>query len=600
MKADRSFTVLVANRGEIAVRILRGAKECGYRTVAVYADADFDALFVHCADEAYALGGQNPRDSYLNIDAIIDIARRSGADAVHPGYGFLAENADFAEAVIDAGLVWIGPPPAAIRALGDKVTARRIATEVGAPMAAGTLEPVSDVAEVFDFADKWGLPIAIKAAYGGGGRGLKVATTREEIPNLLESATREAISAFGRGDCFVEQYLDRARHIEVQVLADQHGNVAVVGTRDCSLQRRFQKLVEEAPAPYLSDSQIERLRESAVAICRATGYVSAGTVEYLLQGDTISFLEVNTRLQVEHPVTEETAGIDIVREQFRIAFGEVIDYSVDLRPQRHSFEFRINAEDPGREFLPATGRLAIYSEPSGAGIRVDTGVAEGDVIAGEFDSMLAKLIVTGETRQEALERARLALDKFQIEGIPTVLPFHRLAVNEPDFIGDESGFGVHTKWIEEQWSNPLEPQTVAAPDRDEIASKQLRTTWVEIDKRRIQLRTNSALFGPEATSGRTTGAVPRARPVRRKRRVGLAAFAGKVIAPMNGTVVRLEVHEGQEVEEGTQIAVLEAMKMEYPVTAPISGVITSLERALGDAVNSGDAIATMEARADEA
>ncbi|MET8877938.1 biotin carboxylase N-terminal domain-containing protein, partial [Nocardia sp. NPDC004604] len=440
----RISKVLVANRGEIAVRVIRAAKDAGIGSVAVYAEPDADAPFVKLADEAFALGGQTSAESYLVFDKILDAAAKSGADAIHPGYGFLSENADFAQAVIDAGLIWIGPSPQSIRDLGDKVTARHIAERAKAPMAAGTKDPVKNAAEVVEFAKEYGVPVAIKAAFGGGGRGMKVAHSIEEIPELFESATREAIAAFGRGECFVEQYLDKARHVEAQVIADKHGNVVVAGTRDCSLQRRFQKLVEEAPAPFLTDDQRARIHASAKAICREAGYYGAGTVEYLVQGDTVSFLEVNTRLQVEHPVTEETAGIDLVRQQFRIAEGHALEITEDPTPRGHSFEFRINGEDAGRGFLPAPGPVAVYSEPSGPGVRVDSGVVQGSVIGGQFDSMLAKLIVTGENREQALQRARRALAEFHVEGLATVIPFHRAIVEDPAFIGDGEKFDVYT------------------------------------------------------------------------------------------------------------------------------------------------------------
>ena len=476
--------VLVANRGEIAVRVVRAAKDAGYGSVAVYAEPDADALFVRLADEAFALGGQTSADSYLNIDKILAAAAKSGADAIHPGYGFLSENADFAQAVIDAGLIWIGPSPQSIRDLGDKVTARHIAERANAPMAAGTKGPVSTAEEVVAFAEEHGVPLAIKAAFGGGGRGMKVAYAIGEIPELFASATREAVAAFGRGECFVEQYLDKARHVEAQVIADQHGNVVVAGTRDCSLQRRFQKLVEEAPAPFLTDDQRRRIHESAKAICREAGYYGAGTVEYLVQGDTVSFLEVNTRLQVEHPVTEETAGIDLVRQQFRIANGERLSLTEDPTPRGHAFEFRINGEDPGRDFLPGPGPVHVYREPSGPGVRVDSGVESGSVISGRFDSMLAKLIVTGENRTEALERARRALAEFTIEGLATALPFHRQIVEHPAFTNSEN-FGVYTKWIETEWENTIPPQTGAAAVPGPGEARQ--TITVEVDGRRVEV-----------------------------------------------------------------------------------------------------------------
>src|SRR5215475_10827202 len=448
--------VLIANRGEIAVRVIRACQDAGLASVAVYADSDRDALHAKLADEAYALGGDTATETYLRIDKLIDVAARSGADAVHPGYGFLAENADFAQAVLDAGLTWIGPTPQAIRDLGDKVTARHIAARAGAPLVPGTAEPVTDAAEIVEFAREHGLPVAIKAAFGGGGRGLKVARTIDEIPELFASATREAIAAFGRGECFVERYLDRPRHVEAQVLADQHGNVVVVGTRDCSLQRRHQKLVEEAPAPFLTDAQREAIHESAKAICRGANYHGAGTVEYLVGADgTISFLEVNTRLQVEHPVTEETAGVDLVREQFRIAAGEKLKHTADPTSRGHAFEFRINGEDPGRNFLPAPGVVSTLVLPSGPGVRVDTGIESGSVIGGNFDSLLAKVIVTGETRSEALERARRVLDEMVVDGMATALPFHRMIVRDPAFTAEP--FAVHTRWIETEWAGGVEP-----------------------------------------------------------------------------------------------------------------------------------------------
>src|SRR5689334_18978551 len=457
--------ILVANRGEIAVRVIRAAKDAGLASVAVYADPDRDAPHVRLADEAFALGGTTAAESYLNFDKLLEAAKRAGADSVHPGYGFLSENADFAQAVLDAGLTWIGPSPQSIRDLGDKVTARHIAQRAGAPLVAGTAEPVKGPDEVVEFAREHGLPVAIKAAFGGGGRGLKVARTLEEIPALLESAVREAVAAFGRGECFVERYLDQPRHVEAQVLADQHGNVVVMGTRDCSLQRRHQKLVEEAPAPFLTDSQRAQIHESAKAICKEAGYHGAGTVEYLVGNDgTISFLEVNTRLQVEHPVTEETAGVDLVREQFRIADGEKLRFDADPTPRGHAIEFRINGEDPGRNFLPAPGAVTALRLPEGPGVRVDTGIEAGSVIGGQFDSLLAKLIVTGETREQALQRDRRALDEMVVEGMATALPFHRAVVRDPAFTDEP--FRVHTRWIETDWANDIPPFTAAAPVED--------------------------------------------------------------------------------------------------------------------------------------
>ncbi|MFZ2238979.1 MAG: acetyl/propionyl/methylcrotonyl-CoA carboxylase subunit alpha [Gordonia amarae] len=580
--------VLIANRGEIAVRVIRAARDAGIPSVAVYAEPDAEALFVKLADEAFALGGQTSAESYLVFDKILDAAAKSGANAIHPGYGFLSENADFAQAVIDAGLIWIGPSPSSIRDLGDKVTARHIALRANAPMAPGTKDPVAGADEVVAFAQEHGVPVAIKAAFGGGGRGMKVAYTIDEIPHLFESATREAISAFGRGECFVERYLDKARHVEAQVIADQHGNVVVAGTRDCSLQRRFQKLVEEAPAPFLTDEQRTKIHESAKAICREAGYYGAGTVEFLVGNDgLVSFLEVNTRLQVEHPVTEETAGIDLVRQQFRIANGEKLEFSEDPAPRGHAFEFRINGEDAGRGFLPAPGPISVYSEPSGPGVRVDSGVVQGDVIGGQFDSMLAKLIVTGETREQALERARRALDEFQVEGLATVLPFHRHIVSNPAFIGDGEKFDVYTKWIETDWVNPIEPYTGGQPIEDDDAAPRQKVV-VEIGGRRVEV----SLPGDLALGGNGGGAgagVIRKKPkARTKKKGGGAAASGdSVTAPMQGTVVKVAVEEGQEVAEGELVVVLEAMKMENPVTAHKAGTVTGLSVEAGAAVTQG-------------
>jgi acetyl-CoA/propionyl-CoA carboxylase biotin carboxyl carrier protein len=578
--------VLVANRGEIAVRVIRAAKDAGYGSVAVYAEPDADAQFVKLADEAFALGGTTSAESYLVFDKILDAAAKSGADAIHPGYGFLSENADFAQAVIDAGLIWIGPSPQSIRDLGDKVTARHIAERAKAPMAAGTKDPVKNADEVVEFAKKYGVPVAIKAAFGGGGRGMKVAQTIEEIPELFESATREAVAAFGRGECFVEQYLDKARHVEAQVIADQHGNVIVAGTRDCSLQRRFQKLVEEAPAPFLTDEQRKRIHDSAKAICREAGYYGAGTVEYLVQGDTVSFLEVNTRLQVEHPVTEETAGIDLVRQQFRIANGEKLELTEDPTPRGHSFEFRINGEDAGRGFLPAPGPITVYKEPTGPGVRVDSGVVAGDVIGGQFDSMLAKLIVTGETREQALQRAARALAEFEVEGLATVIPFHRHIVENPAFVGDGEKFDVYTKWIENEWENTIEPYTGGAPIEDEDEALPRQNVVVEVGGRRVEV----SLPGQFSLGGNGGGAgAIRKKPKPRKRGGGGAGKASgdAVTAPMQGTVVKVAVAEGQEVAEGELIAVLEAMKMENPVNAHKAGVVTGLAVEPGAAVTQG-------------
>jgi acetyl-CoA/propionyl-CoA carboxylase biotin carboxyl carrier protein len=573
--------VLIANRGEIAVRIARACRDAGLTSVAVYADQDLDALHVRLADEAYALRGESPAETYLNIGKLLDIARTAGADAVHPGYGFLAENADFAQAVLDAGLIWIGPPPAAIRALGDKVAARHIAQRVGAPLVAGTPDPVSGVDEVIAFAEKHGLPIAIKAAYGGGGRGLKVARTLEEIPDLYDSAVREAVTAFGRGECFVERYLERPRHVETQCLADAHGNVVVVGTRDCSLQRRHQKLVEEAPAPFLTAEQVELLRASSKAILKEAGYVGAGTCEFLVGRDgTISFLEVNTRLQVEHPVTEEVTGIDLVREQFRIAAGEAIGYD-DPKPRGHAIEFRINAEDAGRNFLPAPGTLATMRVPSGPGVRVDSGYEAGMTVPQAFDSLIAKLIVTGRTRAEALARARRALAEFEIEGMPTVLPFHRAVVEDPAFTGEP--FGVHTRWIETEFAADIPPYSgetaMAEPaERERIT--------VEVGGKRLEVVLPAGL-----TAG---GAKPAGRPgnrsARRSARRGGPAPAGggdALVSPMQGTIVKVVVSDGDTVAAGDTVVVLEAMKMEQPITAHKAGTITGLTAAVGQTVSAG-------------
>ncbi|MFC8045065.1 acetyl/propionyl/methylcrotonyl-CoA carboxylase subunit alpha [Nocardia sp. NPDC057353] len=590
----RISKVLVANRGEIAVRVIRAAKDAGLGSVAVYAEPDADAPFVKLADEAFALGGQTSAESYLVFDKILDAAAKSGADAIHPGYGFLSENADFAQAVLDAGLIWIGPSPQSIRDLGDKVTARHIAERANAPMAAGTKDPVQNADEVVAFAQKHGVPVAIKAAYGGGGRGMKVAHTIEEIPELFESATREAIAAFGRGECFVEQYLDKARHVEAQVIADTHGNVVVAGTRDCSLQRRFQKLVEEAPAPFLSDAVRAEIHESAKRICKEAGYYGAGTVEYLVQGETVSFLEVNTRLQVEHPVTEETAGIDLVRQQFRIANGDALEITEDPTPRGHSIEFRINGEDAGRGFLPAPGPVAVYSEPTGPGVRVDSGVVQGSVIGGQFDSMLAKLIVTGENRTQALERARRALAEYQVEGLATVIPFHRAVIDDPAFIGDGTKFDVYTKWIENEWNNTIEPYTPGAPvEEDEEEPRQ--KVVVEVGGRRVEvsLPGSFSIGGGAAPAG---NGVVRKKPKPRKRggSGGGAASGDAVTAPMQGTVVKVAVEEGQSVEAGDLIAVLEAMKMENPVNAHKAGVVTGLAVEAGAAITQGTVLAEIK------
>jgi acetyl-CoA/propionyl-CoA carboxylase biotin carboxyl carrier protein len=572
--------ILIANRGEIAVRVIRACKDAGLASVAVYADPDRDALFVRLADEAFALGGSTGGETYLDIDKLIDVARRSGADAVHPGYGFLSENADFAQAVIDAGIVWVGPGPQAIRDLGDKVTARHIATRAGAPLVPGTKEPVDGPQEIMAFAEEHGLPVAIKAAFGGGGRGLKVARTIEEIPELFDSAVREAVAAFGRGECFVERYLDQPRHVEAQVVADQHGNVIVVGTRDCSLQRRHQKLVEEAPAPFLTDEQRAAIHSSAKAICKEAGYSGAGTVEYLVGKDgTISFLEVNTRLQVEHPVSEETAGVDLVREQFRIAAGEHLRFTEDPTPRGHSIEFRINGEDAGRGFLPAPGVVTRFVPPDGPGVRVDTGVESGTVIGGQFDSLLAKVIITGATRDEALERSRRALDEMVVEGMATVLPFHRVIVRDPAYVGDGKSFSVHTRWIETEFDNTIEPfvSTEELPEEDER-----QNVVVEVGGRRLEVSLPAGL-----AAGSTAAPKAAAKPRKRSGGKSTAASGDAVAAPMQGTIVKIAVEDGQTVEAGELIVVLEAMKMENPVTAHKPGTVTGLAVSNGETVTQG-------------
>ncbi|MGW8432080.1 acetyl/propionyl/methylcrotonyl-CoA carboxylase subunit alpha [Curtobacterium citreum] len=583
----RISKVLIANRGEIAVRIIRAARDAGKASVAVYADQDRDALHARLADEAYALNGTTSADTYLVIDKIISVARRSGADAVHPGYGFLAENADFARAVIDAGLTWIGPSPESIERLGDKVSARHVAEKVGAPLAPGTIEPVQDVSEVFDFVDQVGLPVAIKAAFGGGGRGLKVVRSRESVEELFESATREAIAAFGRGECFVEKYLDKPRHVETQCLADEHGNVVIVSTRDCSLQRRHQKLVEEAPAPYLTPDQETRLYESSKAILREVGYVGAGTCEFLIGADgTVSFLEVNTRLQVEHCVSEEVTGIDLVREQFRIAEGGTLDYA-DPAPRGHSFEFRINGEDPGRNFFPAPGPVHAFTAPSGPGVRVDSGVVSGDVVSGSFDSMLAKLIVTAATREEALERSRRALAEFEVTGLPTVLPFHRAVVSDPAFATDDATpFSVYTQWIETDFQNDIPAWTGATEELPAPAERD--TVVVEVQGKRIEVTMPSIVGGGAAGAAGRRPAGPSAPPKRRSSGVrGGLASSGSVTSPMQATVVKLAVAEGDTVVKGDLLVVLEAMKMEQPVQAPRDGVVKGLNAPVGQTVSSG-------------
>jgi acetyl-CoA/propionyl-CoA carboxylase biotin carboxyl carrier protein len=575
--------VLIANRGEIAIRVARACRDAGIASVAVYADPDRDALHVKAADEAFALQWSTAAETYLVTDKLLDAAKRSGADAVHPGYGFLSENADFAQAVIDAGLIWIGPPPAAIRDLGDKVSARHIAARAGAPQVRGTADPVSGADEVLEFAEQVGLPIAIKAAFGGGGRGLKVARTMEEIPELYDSAVREAVAAFGRGECFVEQYLDSPRHVETQVLADQHGNVVVVSTRDCSLQRRHQKLVEEAPAPFLSDEQVDSLYRASKAIVREAGYYGAGTCEFLVGKDgTISFLEVNTRLQVEHPVSEEVSGIDLVREQFRIADGEALGY--DDPPLRgHSIEFRINGEDPGRNFLPAPGALTVWHPPAGPGVRVDGGFQQGDVIGGNFDSLLAKLIVTGRDRTQAIERSRRALAEFEVDGIPTALTFHRKVVSDPAFAPEDptEPFSVHTRWIETEFVNDI-PQY--AGDHGDPAEPEVRhSVVVEVGGKRVEVSLPEGL----AVGGGSAGSKKAAPKRGGGKKAGAGASGDSLAAPMQGTIVKVAVAEGQEVAAGELVIVLEAMKMEQPLNAHRAGIITNLTAEVGATVPTG-------------
>ncbi|MDX3433068.1 biotin carboxylase N-terminal domain-containing protein [Streptomyces sp. ME01-18a] len=576
--------VLIANRGEIAVRVARACRDAGIGSVAVYADPDRDALHVRAADEAFALGGDTPAASYLDMAKVLQAAKDSGADAVHPGYGFLSENAEFAQAVLDAGLTWIGPPPHAIRDLGDKVAARHIAQRAGAPLVAGTPDPVSGSAEVVAFAQENGLPIAIKAAFGGGGRGLKVARTLEEIPELYDSAVREAVAAFGRGECFVERYLDKPRHVETQCLADTHGNVVVVSTRDCSLQRRHQKLVEEAPAPFLSKEQNEQLYAASKAILKEAGYVGAGTVEFLVGADgTISFLEVNTRLQVEHPVTEEVTGLDLVREMFRIADGEELGYG-DPAVRGHSFEFRINGEDPGRGFLPAPGTVTLFAPPTGPGVRLDAGVESGSVIGPAWDSLLAKLVVIGATRQQALQRAARALAEFTVEGMATAIPFHRAVVADPAFTADP--FTIHTRWIETEFVNDITPYTVPADtDTDEEAGRE--TVVVEVGGKRLEVSLPSSLGMSLARTGLAAGAKPKRRAAKKS---GSAASGDTLASPMQGTIVKIAVEEGQEVKEGDLIVVLEAMKMEQPLNAHRSGTVKGLSAEVGTSISSGAAV----------
>ncbi|MFU8945592.1 acetyl/propionyl/methylcrotonyl-CoA carboxylase subunit alpha [Mycetocola zhadangensis] len=584
---SRITKVLIANRGEIAVRVIRAARDSGIGSVAVYADQDRDALHVTLADEAYALDGSTSADTYLVIEKILSIARRSGADAIHPGYGFLAENADFARAVIDAGITWIGPSPEAIEKLGDKVSARHVAQKVGAPLAPGTLNPVAGADEVLAFVEEHGLPVAIKAAFGGGGRGLKVARELSEVSDAFESATREAIAAFGRGECFVEKYLDQPRHVETQCLADAHGNVVVVSTRDCSLQRRHQKLVEEAPAPFLSDAQIELLYSASKAILKEVGYVGAGTCEFLIGKDgTVSFLEVNTRLQVEHPVSEEVTGIDLVREQFRLAEGGELDYD-DPRPQGHSFEFRINGEDPGRGFLPQPGPIHVFKTFGGPGIRLDSGVTAGDEISGAFDSLLGKIIVTGKDRTEALERSRRALDEFEVSGLPTVLPFHRKIVRDPAFTAEDGTFGVYTRWIETEFVNDIEPWNGEADAPKPSMNR--HSVVVEVEGKRIEVSLPTSLL-PAAAGSRQLTAAPR-----RHGGTGTVSSAtgDSVASPMQATVIKLAVEAGQRVVKGDLVVVLEAMKMEQPITAHKDGTIGDISATVGTTVSSGHQLLTI-------
>ena len=581
--------ILIANRGEIAVRVIRAARDEGLQTVAVYADPDRDAQHVKLADEAYALGGATAAQSYLVMDKLIEIAIRSGADAVHPGYGFLSENAQFAQKCIDAGLTWIGPSPESITQLGDKVAARHIAQKVGAPLVPGTKDPVKSADEVVAFADEHGLPIAVKAAFGGGGRGIKVARDRESIVEMYESAVREATAAFGRGECFIERFLDSPRHVETQCLADAHGNVVVVSTRDCSLQRRNQKLVEEAPAPYLSDEQNERLYEASRAILREAGYQGAGTCEFLVGTDgTISFLEVNTRLQVEHPVSEEISGLDLVREQFRIARGEKIEEK-DPVLRGHSFEFRINGEDAGRSFMPAPGTIEKMTVPTGPGVRWDSGFVAGDVIGGNFDSMLAKLIVTGADREQALQRARRALAELTIEGMPTVIPFHRVVLDDPAFAPAEGGeFKVHTRWIETEFNNTI-PMYSGAPGSVDSDEDERTTVVVEVNGKRMEVSL------PDLGGGTKPAAKPAAKTRKSRSARGAAKGGGdELTSPMQGTIVKVAASDGDTVAEGDLILVLEAMKMEQPITAHKAGKVSGLSAKAGDTVTSGAVLATIK------
>ncbi|WP_426006636.1 acetyl/propionyl/methylcrotonyl-CoA carboxylase subunit alpha [Paenarthrobacter sp. NyZ202] len=588
--------VLIANRGEIAVRIIRAARDEGIASVAVYADPDRDALHVRLADEAYALGGNTAAESYLVMDKIIEVAKQSGADGIHPGYGFLAENAEFAAKVIEAGINWIGPSPEAISALGDKVQARHIAEKVGAPLVPGTADPVKDADEILKFAEEFGLPVAIKAAFGGGGRGIKVARTMEEIPELYESAVREAVAAFGRGECFIERFLDSPRHVETQCLADAYGNVVVVSTRDCSLQRRNQKLVEEAPAPYLSEEQNKRLYESSKAILKEANYLGAGTCEFLVgQDGTISFLEVNTRLQVEHCVSEEVTGIDLVREQFRIARGEALGYE-DPEVRGHSFEFRITGEDPGRNFMPAPGTISTLKNPTGPGIRVDSGVEQGDIISGNFDSMLSKLIVTGSSREQALQRSRRALEEMVVEGIPTVIPFDLAVVTDPDFAPVEGPFKVHTRWIETEFVNNIPAWSPSGAGAEGPDAGDRQRVVVEVGGKRLEVVLPSGLGAGVAAVSSGSGAKAGKSKKRSRSAGATAAAAGgnALTSPMQGTIVKIAAADGDVVAEGDLIVVLEAMKMEQPLTAHKAGTVRGLTASAGETVSAGAVIATIE------
>ena len=594
--------VLIANRGEIAVRIVRACRDAGLTSVAVYADPDREALHAALADEAYALHGSRAAETYLDIAKILDVARRSGADAVHPGYGFLAENAEFARAMIAEGLTWVGPPPEAIDALGDKVSARHIAERAGAPLVAGTPEPVTGAEEVHAFAAEHGLPVAIKAAFGGGGRGLKVARTADEIDALYESAVREATAAFGRGECFVERFLDRPRHVETQCLADDFGTVVVVSTRDCSLQRRHQKLVEEAPAPFLTHEQDTQLREASQAILATASYRGAGTCEFLIGADgTISFLEVNTRLQVEHCVTEEVAGIDLVREQFRIAAGEPLGYT-EVTTRGHSIEFRMNGEDPHRGFLPSPGTINTLRWPGGPGVRIDSGVNAGDAISGAFDSMLAKVIVTGATRTEAIQRARRAMAETEITGLPTVLPFFRAVLSDEDFAATEAAdFGVYTTWIESEFADRLAsyadgaPAPAPAPAPAAPAEDPMERVVVEVGGKRLEVVLPAGLSMAGGSRSKS-----KSKPSRRNGgRAAAGTSGGNALAsPMQGTIVKVAVADGELIAEGDLVVVLEAMKMEQPLVAHRAGRIHGLSAGVGETVSAGTVICQINAAED--